>query len=340
MIEFNYPLVKQWTIKRLFIPFVLFQITLYVYLNFIFDHDNIISDSLDIPMQVLLGLFSGYFLQNELLQMKNDGLDYLSSIWNYIDIITPSIIFTVICIKAFQIPMGEESERMLQAVGVFFMWFKFLYFFRIFKSFGYLTRLIIMVIDDMKTFLFVMFFTIVAFSDSLLTLSNGNPEGERFVSGYGDSIIYTYRIILGDFNVQDFEGCGTQVVFALFIMCTLFNTIVMLNLLIAIISETFSHVKENAQNASYQEMASMIAENSYLIPDKIKTSYAEKNRYLMIVTDLENEMDDDKDEVAESIDHLRKALQGKVTKLQNDVSKVKKTLYKTEVWQEQQEYRT
>jgi len=40
----------------------------------------------------------------------------------------------------------------------------------------------------------------------------------------------------------------------------------------------------------------MIAENSYLIPDKIKQSYAEKNRNLMIVTDLENEMEDDSDE--------------------------------------------
>lgn len=150
------------------------------------------------------------------------------------------------------------------------MWFKFLYFFRIFKSFGYLTRLIIIVINDMKTFLFVMFFTIVAFSDSLLTLSNGNHENERFVTSYGDSIIYTYRIILGDFNVEDFDGCGTAVVYALFILCTLFNTIVMLNLLIAIISETFSHVKENASNASYQEMASMISENSYLIPQKLK----------------------------------------------------------------------
>jgi len=131
------------------------------------------------------------------------------------------------------------------------MWFKFLYFFRIFKSFGYLTRLIIIVINDMKTFLFVMFFTIVAFSDSLLTLSNGNHETEKFVTSYGDSIIYTYRIILGDFNVEDFDGCGKPVVYALFIMCTLFNTIVMLNLLIAIISETFSHVKENASNASF-----------------------------------------------------------------------------------------
>jgi len=45
--------------------------------------------------------------------MKNDGLDYLSSIWNYIDIITPSIIFTVICTKAFNLPMEEEVERML-----------------------------------------------------------------------------------------------------------------------------------------------------------------------------------------------------------------------------------
>lgn len=129
-------------------------------------------------MQILLGFFSGYFLQNELFQMKNEGFAYLSSVWNYIDIITPSIIFLVVSTKALDWHMNEENERMLQAVGVFFMWFKFLYFFRIFKSFGYLTRLIIIVINDMKTFLFVMFFTIVAFSDSLLTLSNGNPVDE------------------------------------------------------------------------------------------------------------------------------------------------------------------
>lgn len=41
----------------------------------------------------------------------------------------------------------------------------------------------------------------------------------------------------------------------------------------------------------------MISENSYLIPQKIKQEYAEKNRYLMIVTDLEGEMDSDQDEV-------------------------------------------
>lgn len=31
----------------------------------------------------------------------------------------------------------------------------------------------------------------------------------------------------------------------------------------------------------------MIAENAYLIPDKVKESYCEDNRYIMIVTDLD-----------------------------------------------------
>ena len=71
----------------------------------------------------------------------------------------------------------------------------------------------------------------------------------------------------------------------------------MLNLLIAIISETFGNFKENYMSASYQEMAAMIAENAYLIPDNIKHRYAKKNKYLMVVTDLEAEMEANSDEV-------------------------------------------
>ena len=44
----------------------------------------------------------------------------------------------------------------------------------------------------------------------------------------------------------------------------------MLNLLIAFISESFKNVNNNAKNAMYQEMASLISENSYLIPESEK----------------------------------------------------------------------
>jgi hypothetical protein len=49
-------------------------------------------------------------------------------------------------------------------------------------------------------------------------------------------------------------------------------------------------------------MAAMIAENMYLIPDSVKSTYVEKNRYLMIVTDIENEVDGVNDEIIEKID--------------------------------------
>lgn len=68
----------------------------------------------------------------------------------------------------------------------------------------------------------------------------------------------------------------------------------------------------------------MIAENSYLIPDRVKESYAEKNRHLMLVTDLENEMDDDSDEyqvkfVIQRIENLKKNVMNKVTHINKDM---------------------
>ena len=58
----------------------------------------------------------------------------------------------------------------------FFMWFKFLYFLRIFKNTGYLISMIFEVIKDMRYFLLVLLITIVAFADSLLSISMGNRQ--------------------------------------------------------------------------------------------------------------------------------------------------------------------
>lgn len=46
--------------------------------------------------------------------------------------------------------------------------------------------------------------------------------------------------------------------------------IVMLNLLIAIIGDIFNKVQQNQLNEYYQEKATIIYENQYLIPQRIK----------------------------------------------------------------------
>ena len=90
------------------------------------------------------------------------------------------------------------------------------------------------------------------------------------MTGFTDSLLFTYRLILGDWDTEKFGDVAVPLVWLLFLLCTLFNMIVMLNLLIAIISESFARVNENAISAGYQEMAAMISENSYLVPDFVK----------------------------------------------------------------------
>jgi hypothetical protein len=65
----------------------------------------------DLPLQILLGFNAMYFLANELRQLKIEGWNYFSSVWNYIDVITPSIILSVLCINAMQIEINPEVER-------------------------------------------------------------------------------------------------------------------------------------------------------------------------------------------------------------------------------------
>ena len=102
--------------------------------------------------------------------------------------------------------------------------------------------MILEVIKDMKNFFIVLLITLFAFSSSFLVISLGNSEDEQFTSNNLDSIIFTYRMILGDFDTSAFGSIATPLVWGLFILCTLFGMVVMLNLLISIISETFARV--------------------------------------------------------------------------------------------------
>ena len=49
------------------------------------------------------------------------------------------------------------------------------------------------------------------------------------------------------------------------ILCTLFMVVVLLNLLIAIVGETFGRVQESRENKMYQDLVQLIVENQFLV---------------------------------------------------------------------------
>ena len=128
------------------------------------------------------------------------------------------------------------------------MWLKLLYIMRLFKQTGYLIRMIVEVIADMGIFLFLLFITVLAFGDSFLRLAKGNEEEEAQFSGdnFVMSVLYAYRLILGDFATDNFGTSAVPVVWILFLCATIFDMIVMLNLLIAIISDSYARIAANS----------------------------------------------------------------------------------------------
>jgi hypothetical protein len=113
-------------------------------------------------------------------------------------------------------------------------------------------------------------------------------------------------MILGDFNTDPttleggpiivdeytppnngFGALAPYFIWSLFYLCSVLNMIIMLNLLVAIISESFLKINEKKYQASFQERCDIIAENTYLIPNARKNTFCPENRYLLIATDIQ-----------------------------------------------------
>ena len=118
--------------------------------------------------------------------------------------------------------------------------------------------MIIEVINSMITFLVVMSVSMIAFTESTYSLSNNNTSGAHVFDGFFDAFHYTFFNAMGEFNIEGFEN--NTVAWILFFFCALFNLIIMLNLLIAIISDTYSKVASTQEEFALKEKAGVVSD--------------------------------------------------------------------------------
>lgn len=257
----------------------MYLFSFWIYTNFIDSLGGYIDTLNTVPWMInlaVLVLLSFYFLRNEFRQINFSGFSYFKDPWNYIDLAPPAFVISIAILNFSNIETVWEST--LKSIGSLLMWLKLLYFLRINKHTGYLIRMIIKVIFRIRTFLSVLLITVVAIADAFVSIVEDEHYNEAEEGIYGfishrlekflKALAQSYFIILGGdkFVVKEgFELLST----VLTIFTTLFVMIVMLNLLISIISDIYGKVQENMINESYQERASIIAENSYLIPEEV-----------------------------------------------------------------------
>ena len=144
------------------------------------------------------------------------------------------------------------------------IWFRFLLYMRTVNMFNWLVTLIVASVVDMVTFIVVLTIGIMAFADAFLSIESVLVIQEKITVPPVDSDadfyeLYFSRFVaawqrsfmtaLGDFDENlDLYREGDWLVF---LICCFFNVIVMLNLLIAIISETFAIINAEQVNNTY-----------------------------------------------------------------------------------------
>ena len=112
----------------------------------------------------------------------------------------------------------------------------------------YMVRLLAEVIKDMREFFVILLYSTLSFTFIFLLRNPG--------SGFVDNLTKSYRLDLGDFDA-DFTSVFDWFIFFL---VTMINPIIMLNLLISIMGDTYGEVQENSVIANFQELTEMIIE--------------------------------------------------------------------------------
>lgn len=82
-------------------------------------------------------------------------------------------------------------------------------------------------------------------------ISNNNALEDRFIGSIWDSMLFTYNISLGSWDIGGLGKTDTLIIVTLFVLSTLFLCIIMLNLLIAVISDTYARVEGTSQSTLY-----------------------------------------------------------------------------------------
>ena len=123
----------------------------------------------------------------------------------------------------------------------------------------------------MSYFLIVFFLGVFCFADAFLSVDvimtlNGTKTHihasedadlyDRYLEEYVKAIKSSFLTAFGGFdeNIMEYRNADWLV----FLLCVMFNVIVLLNLLIAIVSQTYSDMKEEEDEMGYKEKARQI----------------------------------------------------------------------------------
>lgn len=206
-------------------------------------HNNMISNCLMVLLvtQILYEI-------GQLQELDFDLQEYFSQGWNILDFFS----YILILIGLTSLFYGIDSYE-YENIGYPFlscasipMSLSLFQFLIVFESVGHITIVLSSMIIDVIRILFVYFIFQFGFAVTLLGLHNQDIEFNNF----GSSMLYLFSTMLGNFDFESFNSSNStiKIISIILLVCFLVLTsIVLLNLIIAKMTNTFQKVDDKSK---------------------------------------------------------------------------------------------
>ena len=345
--------------SQLFIPFILYFASFILYTGYFSHHEEdelSMKFILEMVSLVVFGKTFVTFLILEMIQIKNRGLSYFFDVWNLVDIFS----LTLNMIYVFGEVMNAISHETLQIIAsfaIFLMWFKLFYWMRLFKPFSAFIRMITEIMKDIQVFLVMLIISLGAFANIIFLLNlNRTDNGGCASTGdcaaiYDDlvgiapidSMIHAYLTGLGDFNKDNYSSENSKTMWFMFILATIIVQLIFMNLLIAIMGESFSRITAIMQQSTLKELCSIMEDHIWL--QKIDELFESKRYILWLTPDtstgggtvVERQITQLKDQVKNRTEQQEQRILRAISLLSEDVAAIKSTMDEQQKLKENEE---
>jgi WD40 repeat protein len=186
---------------------------------------------------------------------------YVASAFNWADVVNYVLIFVIGFPGLVQ---AEAARRIILAILIVLMGFKTLYFLRAYTT---LVGVILQAIKDIRAFTLIVILILVSFAIAIDVLED--------VAVSEASLLTLFGLMLGAFEVDtyavDAVGSALSIVLQiLFYMFALLVAIVLLNLLIAILGDSYDVVTEKKKAEYVRMRAQLVIEYARLFPSLLR----------------------------------------------------------------------
>lgn len=243
---------------------------------------------------VVAQLLQFFFFSIEMRQFLKGPIAYLTDYSNWLDMcsqFTSLSYFIVFQYSVFtdNLAVQVSTFRVWGGLACMLLWIRMFQWMRLFKETAHFITLLSRVLADMKTFDVMWLIVMAAFGNFYYTLNNNSPmtNENHYVGNYTyfpivDAIIQMYLFSLGELDIEAQRDGGPNHItsFILFVLSTFVLCVIFLNLIIAIIEETYLDVNAKAEEYGLYEQANLIKDMLWLLDTK---ELFKNKRYIILL---------------------------------------------------------